>query len=158
MKLSKQTSDAIHILTHCYRAGDKLIKVASIAESLGLTKQMALKLANVLSQAGFVETTRGPNGGICLSDRARTASLGDIVRALESQPSSKSSSRDKLQFDRYIDEAFAAFLKVLDRHPLAEMAAKKGSRKASAKKRPAKTTTRSPRRTGAKRDRRTART
>ena len=158
MKLSKQTSDAVHILAHCYRAGDKLIKVASIADSLGLTKQMALKLANVLSQAGFVETTRGPNGGIRLSDDAQSATLGDIVRALESQPSSKSSSRDKIQLDRFVNEAFDAFLRVLDRHSLADIAAKKGAKKQSSRKRMTRSATRSPRRANSTRSRRAART
>ncbi|MEM7751489.1 MAG: Rrf2 family transcriptional regulator, partial [Pseudomonadota bacterium] len=90
MNLSKQTSDAIQMLACCYRAGDELVKVANIADELGLTKQMALKLANILSQAELVETFRGPSGGIRLSEATRDAMLGEIVRRLESAPTQKS--------------------------------------------------------------------
>lgn len=138
MKLSKQTSDAVQILTHCFRAGDDLVKVASVADSLGLTKQMALKLANVLSQAGFIETTRGPSGGIRLSEEARASTLGDIVRALESQPSTRTGRKDKVTFNRFVDEAFEAFLEVLDRHTIEDMAAKKNTKKVPARKKTSK--------------------
>ncbi len=124
MNLSKQTSDAIQMLACCYRAGDDLVKVASIADELGLTKQMALKLANILSQVELVETFRGPSGGIRLSEFARDAALGDIVRLLERAPAQKSVKPQK-QLDSFIDDAFEAFLDVLDRHSLQDISAKK---------------------------------
>ena len=124
MNLSKQTSDAVQMLACCYRAGDELLKVANIAEELGLTKQMALKLANILSQAGLVETFRGPSGGIRLSEPTRDAALGQIVRLLERAPAQKS-AKPQDQFKGFIDDAFEAFLDVLDRHSLHDIAMKK---------------------------------
>ncbi|MEM8971612.1 MAG: Rrf2 family transcriptional regulator [Pseudomonadota bacterium] len=141
MNLSKQTSDAIQMLACCYRAGDELVKVANIADELGLTKQMALKLANILSQAELVETFRGPSGGIRLSEAKRDAMLGEIVRRLESAPTQKSVIPHG-QLDNFIDEAFEAFLEVLDRNSLRDIAMKKQRRskvrkpKAGAKAKP----------------------
>lgn len=123
MKLSKQTSDAIQILTQCARGDAELLKVADVAAELGLSKQMALKLAYMLSQAGFLEAVRGPRGGIRLSDRAQSATLGDIVRVLELQPAARSrGDRSGDVFNAYIDEAFDAFLAVLNQHTLADLA------------------------------------
>jgi Rrf2 family protein len=122
MKLSKQTSDAVEILVFCLRPDDELLKVGRIAEELGLTKQMALKLAHVLNQAGFLEAVRGPKGGIRLTDAARSAKLGEIVRALELLPTERGKSDSGSLFGGYIDEAFEAFLSVLDQHTLADLA------------------------------------
>lgn len=127
MKLSKQTTDAIEILVSCVRSNDNLLKVGDVAVELGLSKQMALKLAYILNQAGFLEAVRGPKGGIRLTSAARNAKLGEIVRELELQPFSGNGGGDSL-FGGYVDEAFEAFLSVLDQHTLADLAARADSR------------------------------
>ncbi|MEM9355890.1 MAG: Rrf2 family transcriptional regulator [Pseudomonadota bacterium] len=147
MNLSKQTSDAIQMLACCYRAGEELVKVAHIANELDLTKQMALKLANILSQAGLVETFRGPSGGIRLTEETKDTMLGEIVRRLESAPSQKSVNPHG-QLDSYIDDAFEAFLEVLDRNSLHDIAMKKQRR---SKARKPKAATKSKRATSSKR-------
>jgi Rrf2 family protein len=141
MKLSKQVSDAIRILAVCYRADGKLVKVGQVANELKLTKQIALKTANIVAQAGFLETVRGPSGGIRLSERAKTATIGSIVRALETMPSAHGKGAKAAGFDEYLEDAFAAFLEVLDRHSLADIAKSRsvgGRKKISGKKRGAK--------------------
>lgn len=144
MRISKQTSDAVEILIHCVRLDDQLLKVGDIAAELGLSKQMALKLSYILSQSGFLETVRGPRGGIRLTPLARDARLGEIVRALELQPLSGVGTTTL--FEGYIDEAFEAFLSVLDQHTLTDLArrprrsARKPSKKRASKAKRAKPT------------------
>lgn len=141
MKLSKQVSDAIRILVVCHRANGKLVKVGDVADELDLTKQIALKTANVVAQAGFLDTVRGPSGGIRLSERAQTATVGSIVRALETMPSIHGKRAKSADFDVFLEDAFAAFLDVLDQHSLADLAKQRkasGRKRAGAKKRPAK--------------------
>lgn len=121
MRLSKQTSDAIQILCHCYRQDDNLSKVGNIAQALGFTKQMTFKLVKILNQSGFIETARGPHGGIKISEMAKTATVGAIVRELEKKPIIKQAEQDTALLNVYIDEAFEAFLEVLDQHALADM-------------------------------------
>ena len=121
MRLSKQTTDAVKILTYCFRDPDELNKVGDIASATGLTKQMALKLANQLGQAGFVETLRGPSGGICLTEMALSATLGDVVRALENRPALKSEGRLRSKLEGVVGDAFEAFLEVLDTQSLADL-------------------------------------
>ena len=131
MKLSKQTADAVEILAFCKRLEDgELVKVGDIGEAIGLSRQMALKLCYLLHQEGLLVTVRGPKGGVRLSEKASEATLGEIVRALELQPSDKRVAGGASPFGGFIDEAFEAFLSVLDQHGLDDLAKKPGTRTA----------------------------
>lgn len=138
MKLTKQTSDAVKILVFCHNHGDSLIKVADMAEELGLRKQMALKICTLLRQEGFLDTVRGPKGGIRLSQQAQTSTLGTIVRRLESSSQANAES-DGTHLDVCFDEAMEAFFTVLDGHLLGEIAAAKPkpAKKTASRRKPA---------------------
>lgn len=131
MKLSKQTSDAVNVLLYCMRCEDERVKVAVIAGQLGLTKQMALKLANRLGRAGLLTTVRGPKGGVKLSDVALELPLGHIVERLETVLSDAEDKVAPQPFDQYFDDAFRVFLDVLDQHTLKDMAAMCSSKNAA---------------------------
>lgn len=122
MKVPKQISDAIRVLVWCCRSGDRFVKVATIAEDLGLTRQMALKLSNILRKLGLLETSRGPSGGIKLTPIARDASVGAVVRALLTRPELGKEAREDVDFGGLYDEAFDAFLAVLDKEKLSDLA------------------------------------
>ena len=141
MRVPKQISDAIRILVQCQNSGDELVKIAVVAEELDLTKQMALKLSNILRQLEFLKSVRGPNGGIRLSEAARDATVGEVVRALLGRPELSQDAREVVDFNGLYDEAFEAFLAVLDRQPLQDLASRpartKGSKRtASSEKKP----------------------
>lgn len=142
MRMPKQISDAIRILVWCYRS-DELIKVASVAEELGITRQMALKLSNILRQLGLLETSRGPSGGIKLSPLARDASVGNIVRTLLKRPELRKEAREDADFGSLYSEAMDAFLAVLDKEKLSDLATR--SDKPKKKSAPAKRTGRTSR-------------
>lgn len=135
MRVPKQISDAIRILVQCHNSGDELVKIAVVAEELGLTKQMALKLSNILRQLEFLESVRGPNGGVRLAAAAKNATVGEVVRALLSRPELSREAQEVVDFDGLYDEAFEAFLAVLDRQPLEDLASRSSRTKGS--KRPA---------------------
>ncbi|MEL6288774.1 MAG: Rrf2 family transcriptional regulator [Pseudomonadota bacterium] len=125
MKLNKQTSDSLAILTRCRASGDRLVKVGDVAEALGLTRQMALKLANRLSRAGLVATVRGPRGGIRLADGIADMPLGQIVRRVEAElfGGEGEGSAGEVLLGFQFDAAMDAFLGVLDQITLADLGA-----------------------------------
>lgn len=131
MKLSKQTSDAVNILLYCKQSDGDLVKVGLIADELDLTKQMALKLSNRLSRAELLATVRGPKGGVQLTELAGELPLGKIVRRLEIVLHGAEGDPEPNPFDLYFDEAFEAFLDVLDQHTLADLAAGKSRKRKS---------------------------
>jgi Rrf2 family protein len=131
MRLTKTTSHAVRILLECAVAGDQRIKVADIARRLDITPLNVFKVVGLLSHAGFVEATRGRNGGVRLSRGANAIRIGEVVRAMESttievaglQQRKRTRCGDKRpQLSSIFDDALEAFISVLDQHSLADLA------------------------------------
>ncbi len=122
MRLNKSTSYAVRILIDCARAGDRLIKVADIAQRLDITQQNAFKIVHLLSRAGFLASVRGRNGGVRLARPATKIRVGDVVRAIEFTRIDGNQSGSHASLTQIVDDALEAFITVLDQHTLAEMA------------------------------------
>ncbi len=122
MRLNKSTSYAVRILIDCARAGDKLIKVANIAQRLDITQQNAFKIVHLLSRAGFLASVRGRNGGVRLARPASKIRIGDVVRAIEFTRLDGKEQPSNSGLRQIVDDALEAFISVLDQHTLAEMA------------------------------------
>jgi Rrf2 family protein len=126
MRLTKSTSHAIRILIDCARAGDGLIKVASLSERLEITPQNVFKIVNLLTRAGLIDAVRGRNGGVKLARPAHAIRIGDVVRAtevthVEIEEGAASSARSGHGVNRILDNALEAFIDVLDQHTIADM-------------------------------------
>lgn len=130
MRLTKQTSHAIRILIHCAHARGELVKVADIAESLGLTQQNVFKIVHILTRAKFLKAVRGRHGGVRLAQDPSAIRIGDVVRATEvthvaiegELPAKGRGKSNKQPISRVLDDALEAFISVLDQHTLADMA------------------------------------
>jgi len=122
MRLNKSTSHAVRILIDCAKAGDRLIKVAEIAQRLDITQQNAFKIVHLLARAGFLASVRGRNGGVRLARPAAKIRIGDVVRAIESTGFDGKEPGTRTSLNRIVDDALEAFISVLDQHTLAEMA------------------------------------
>jgi Rrf2 family nitric oxide-sensitive transcriptional repressor len=129
MRLTKSTSHAIRILIDCARADDRLIKVAELSARLGITQQNAFKIVNLLARAGLIEAMRGRHGGVRLARPAKDIRIGDVVRAtevthveIEDGSTARRPRRDH-GVNQILDDALGAFIDVLDKHTLADMAA-----------------------------------
>lgn len=127
MRLTKQTSDSIKILVLCAQNREDLLKTADLAERIGTTRQVGLKLVNLLARQGYVETVRGPSGGLRLADDVDTQTIGQIVRSLEAlevtqSDEAASSHGTHVRLEAFVDDAFAAFLSVLDKKTIGDLA------------------------------------
>ncbi|MCB1521020.1 MAG: Rrf2 family transcriptional regulator [Hyphomicrobiaceae bacterium] len=146
MRLNKVTTHAIRVLVACANAGEALTKVADLADKLDLTPQNTFKVVHLLSRAGLVEATRGRYGGVKLARTPETIPIGDVVRAMEAvsvdtEDGTPGDDRsDERRFELF-DDAFEAFLRVLDNTSIADMAradkVKSKARAASARPVPA---------------------
>ena len=123
MRLNKITNHAIRILGACGHAGDDLRTAADIAVELDLTQQNTVKIIHVLICAGFLKSTRGRNGGVRLAVPADEIYIGAVVREIESGlgDAALDGVKPSNGFDVLIEDAFAAFLEVLDRQTLADL-------------------------------------
>lgn len=122
MRLNKSTSHSVRILIDCAKAGDRLIKVADIAQRLDITQQNAFKIVHLLSKAGFLASVRGRHGGVRLARPASAIRVGDVVRAIEFAGQDGKQSGGSASLGEIVDNAFEAFISVLDQHTLEEMA------------------------------------
>jgi len=122
MRLNKSTSHAVRILVECAKAGDKLVKVADIAQRLDITQQNTFKIVHLLSKAGFLASVRGRHGGVRLARPATEIRIGDIVRSIELTGFDDKTPGKGAGLSQIVDDALEAFVSVLDQHTLADMA------------------------------------
>lgn len=129
MRLTKQTNYAIRMLMYC-NSNEGLSRVSSIAGFYGLSEQFLLKILQVLTKGGFVETVRGRNGGIRLARPAQDINLGDLVRATEDNfalaecfegGEEACSLFHSCGLNQALNEALGAFLAVLDGYTIADL-------------------------------------
>ena len=131
MRLTEQSRYALRVLAHCAERHPALAKVATIATVTGITEQNIFKLIKVLTKAGFVETIRGPHGGVRLALPPKAIRVGQVIRAIEPRfkacgpldqilsPAPVSAVERAL--DRTIGSGIAAFMETLDRTSIATL-------------------------------------
>jgi len=124
MRLSQQTKNAVSVLAFFARTPEKTYTVSEVAAGCDITEYNAFKLVPLLVRTGFLNTTRGRNGGVCLARPAEEMSIGSVVRATEDrlQDAGDKSPKKNLTFDDMVDDAFLAFIEILDRSTIAELA------------------------------------
>lgn len=127
MRLNKATSHALRVLVACAQAGGELRKVADVAQALDLSEQNVFKIVHLLSRAKFVAAERGRHGGVRLARPASEIRVGDVVTAMELLPQSTAgngAAADAMQAGHgaLFDDAFGAFLAVLNQSTVADMA------------------------------------
>ena len=138
MRLTEQTRYALHVLAFCAEHEPDLVKVAEISFATGITEQNIFKLIKELTKAGFIETTRGPHGGVRLAVSATAIRVGQVIRAIEPRfkacgpveliLSDQPVSPIERKLDQVIGRGIGAFLATVDAISIACLAAERPSR------------------------------
>jgi len=132
MHLTLHTDLALRLLMLLALEPDKLHTIEEVARRYNVSRNHMMKVAQTLTQEGFVDSLRGRGGGLRLARPAARINLGQVVRKTEDSftlvecfdrgrntciVSSACGLRGPLE------EALAAFLAVLDRYSLADLIA-----------------------------------
>lgn len=136
MRINKSTGHALRIMLACAAREGQLVKVAEIADELQLTHQNVFKMVHILSQSGLIAAARGRYGGVKLARPASEISVGEIVRAIETIVIDADGEGGIAAVHHgltpavagVLDDALLAFISVLERHSLAEIAALKSKK------------------------------
>ena len=129
MQLTRHTDYALRLLIFLAGIADRRASIAEVAEAQAVSRTHLMKIANALAHAGFLEATRGRGGGIQLARDPRDINIGAVIAAME--PGCKLVDCTGCRLIRrcnlpgILDEATAAFRRVLDGYSLADVVAGK---------------------------------
>ena len=125
MQLTQHTDFGLRLLIVLARERGAIALPAFSAQQ-GLSYHHVAKVAQALVQAGFAVSHRGRSGGIALARPADQITVGEVVRALEKGMRLADCATCALRADcalsSVLAEALEAFLGVLDRYTLADVA------------------------------------
>jgi Rrf2 family protein len=124
MRLSQQSKNAVSVLAYLARAPERARTVAEIAAACGITEYNAFKLVPLLVKGGCLRTIRGRKGGVMLARPAADISIGAVVRLTEEtlRAAGHDDGGQAAGLEQVLDEAFLAFVEVLDGNTIADLA------------------------------------
>jgi len=129
MRLTTFTDYSLRVLIYLALKGEDNTTIAEISESYGISKNHLMKVVQELSQKGYLEASRGKNGGLHLSTDPASINIGQLVRSTESDLAlAECLGRDNhcvltpaCALQTMFKEALEAFFAVLEGYTLADM-------------------------------------
>lgn len=83
LKISDATSMALHTMVLLAASPKKTVSTKDMASVLNVSEAHLAKVLQRLAKAGFVRSTRGPNGGFALVKASDEITLLDVYEAIE---------------------------------------------------------------------------
>ncbi len=132
MRLNLQTDYALRVLMRLSIRPGEIATIEAIAAQYGISRNHLMKVAHQLGRSGYIETVRGRSGGLRLKGSPGDIRVGDVVRKIEPdfalvecfQPDrSQCVIAPACKLRAVLGEAMNAFLNVLNRYTLADLAA-----------------------------------
>lgn len=132
MRLNLQTDYALRLLMHLAANTQRLVTIAEAADRFRISRAHLMKVAYLLGKEGFIQTVRGRAGGLRLAHAPDAIGLGDVLRRIEGDIPLVGCMAGEpgycvlsgaCRLKGVLREALQAFLDVLDRYTLADLAA-----------------------------------
>lgn len=133
MRLTRHTDNALRTLIYLAIHDDGANRIADIARRMGMSEDHVAKVVARLADLGYVATSRGRTGGVRLARDAKAIRVGSVVRDTEDNmvlvecfdpATNQCPIAPACALAPALDEALTAFLAVLDRYTLADLAAR----------------------------------
>ena len=83
MRLTDYTDYSLRVLLYLAVRPEGLTTIQDISDSYGISKNHLMKVVQRLAELGWVETVRGRNGGLRLHKQSAALTVGEVVRAAE---------------------------------------------------------------------------
>ncbi len=83
MQLTKHTDYAFRVLLYLAGMQEERTTIQGITDAFDVSKAHLMKVVNKLTTKGWIKSTRGKNGGICLGVEARDICLKEVVVYME---------------------------------------------------------------------------
>ncbi|HYB90613.1 MAG TPA: Rrf2 family transcriptional regulator [Candidatus Binataceae bacterium] len=129
MELTYYTDYALRVLVYAGLHENKLCLISEIADHYGISENHLMKVVHGLAQGGFVRTYRGRGGGLTLAKDPKEIVIGAVVGYMEGpfkpvecfRPGHWCAIAGACILPGMLDEAFRAFIEVLNRYTLADI-------------------------------------
>lgn len=135
MKLTSYTNYALRTLQMAAIRSPHLVRIDEVAQAHRINRAHLTKVVHQLAQAGYIETVRGPKGGLRLARPGADIIVGDVVRLTEGpldlvecfNPEINTCKlRGICKLSVALHNATAAFMAVLDDLTVADIAMNRG--------------------------------
>jgi Rrf2 family nitric oxide-sensitive transcriptional repressor len=83
MQLTKFSDYALRAMMFAASTPDEPVTIERVSETFGISRAHLKKVMNRLSNAGYLETVRGRNGGFRLAVPPAEINLGSVIRLTE---------------------------------------------------------------------------
>ena len=131
MRLTDFTDFKLRTLIYLALQPDRLSTIADIADAYDISANHLMKVVHQLAASGDVATTRGRRGGLRLARPPADINIGAVVRRTEPDMAlvacfvdpQRCVIQDGCVLQHVLADALGAFLAVLDRYTLADLAA-----------------------------------
>jgi len=129
MELTYYTDYGLRVLVYAGLRENTLCLISEIAEHYGISENHLMKVVHGLAQGGFIRTYRGRGGGLTLAKDPKEIIIGAVVRHMEGpfkpvecfRAGHRCAIVGACDLPGMLDEAFRAFITVLDRYTLADI-------------------------------------
>jgi len=137
MRLTMYTDFSLRVLLYLANKEDENVTITEMADFYRISRNHLVKVVHNLGLDGYILTTRGRHGGLKLARPAKEILIGEVVRSTEpdfdllecfNPVTDKCVISRSCSLKSVIYNAQAAFLEVLDKYTLADIA--KASKKA----------------------------
>lgn len=133
MRLTDYTDYALRVMLYLAVRRDGLSTIQDISDAYGISKNHLMKVVQQLGERSWIDTIRGRHGGLRLNDRSLQLTIGELVRATETDfalvgcfERETAEARPcviepQCRLRHIFEAARGAFLAELDRHTLADI-------------------------------------
>ena len=129
MRLTNFSDYTLRLLMYAAAQQGRRITIEETSKVYGISRAHLMKVANMLTQAGYLKAVRGRSGGLELAKRPEKIRLGELLRLTEPDfvlvecfgvgDQCVITSRCRLR--GALKEALDSFLATLDRYTLADL-------------------------------------
>ncbi|NNM81145.1 MAG: Rrf2 family transcriptional regulator [Burkholderiales bacterium] len=133
MRLTLYSDYSLRVLLYLTYKGEETVTITELAEFYKSSRNHLVKVVHNLGITGFISTSRGKHGGIRLAKPPEEITVGEVVRHTEpdfellecfNPETDRCVITRTCRLKSVLFDAQNAFMAILDRYTLAEVAAK----------------------------------
>lgn len=129
MRLTNFSDYALRLLMFAAAKEGRLVTIEETAQVYGISRTHLMKVANLLTRAGYLTAVRGRSGGLILAKKPNKIRLGDVVRATEPDfalvecfsTDNQCIITGRCKLKKVLGEALNSFSATLDKYTLSDL-------------------------------------